>query len=420
MLLVNGDNDRTAWMFPERRGRIVGHAVVPCSLARDVSTPGLYHLCIYDSYHPGQYRVVDIDSSDGTWQYAPWGWGGSKGLFLMDDVGAYLGFPTIPGMGSSGGSTPGSHGEETGSISVFSSTTADIVISNMEGDSVGYIGGPIDGAAFVEMENASPVVAPTADAEHGRAPVGYLVPTGTYETRISNSQHTHLSYSVFGDSGVFVYTRTDCQHDQIDRLSYSQDGRRFEARNLDQAARSISLKVVSALEDREMTGGFDELGLAPGDGLILEIVDQTCFRISNEGPEKTYHHLTLELGTREFNPLFVHYDVPLGEGCAHLICPDWELLDGQPVAVLIDCDSNGEYEETLYVENQWGGRGEINGDGSVDLGDAVFLTNYLFKEGSAPDRLEVADVNGDHAVNIGDVVYLISYLYKNGPPPVSK
>ena len=59
----------------------------------------------------------------------------------------------------------------------------------------------------------------------------------------------------------------------------------------------------------------------------------------------------------------------------------------------------------------------VGGDGVVDLGDVVYLINYLFKEGPAPVPLEAAEVNLDGVVDVGDVVYLVNYLYKSGPPP---
>ncbi len=61
--------------------------------------------------------------------------------------------------------------------------------------------------------------------------------------------------------------------------------------------------------------------------------------------------------------------------------------------------------------------GDVNNDGIVDLGDVVYVINYLFKSGPAPDPLWIANVNGDEVIDIGDVVYLINYLFKGGPPP---
>jgi hypothetical protein len=61
--------------------------------------------------------------------------------------------------------------------------------------------------------------------------------------------------------------------------------------------------------------------------------------------------------------------------------------------------------------------GDANGDGVVDVGDIVYLVNYLYREGSDPDPLESGDTNCDGVVDVGDVVYLINYLFRGGPPP---
>jgi PKD repeat protein len=61
--------------------------------------------------------------------------------------------------------------------------------------------------------------------------------------------------------------------------------------------------------------------------------------------------------------------------------------------------------------------GDANGDGSIDLADAVYLVNYLFIGGPAPDPLDAGDANCDGEVDIADAVYLVNYLFIGGPPP---
>jgi hypothetical protein len=61
--------------------------------------------------------------------------------------------------------------------------------------------------------------------------------------------------------------------------------------------------------------------------------------------------------------------------------------------------------------------GDCNNDGTIDVGDVVYLVNYLYKNGSAPDPVQAGDCNCDSTVDLGDVVYLINYLYKQGSPP---
>jgi hypothetical protein len=53
----------------------------------------------------------------------------------------------------------------------------------------------------------------------------------------------------------------------------------------------------------------------------------------------------------------------------------------------------------------------------INIADVVYLLNYLFTGGAAPEPLEAGDANCDAQVNIADVVYLINYLFIGGPPP---
>ncbi len=62
--------------------------------------------------------------------------------------------------------------------------------------------------------------------------------------------------------------------------------------------------------------------------------------------------------------------------------------------------------------------GDANGNRTVDVGDVVYLINYLFKSGQPPCHLEAGDANGSCVIDVGDVVYLINYLFKGGPAPV--
>ena len=61
--------------------------------------------------------------------------------------------------------------------------------------------------------------------------------------------------------------------------------------------------------------------------------------------------------------------------------------------------------------------GDANGDGSAGVGDAVYLINYAFRGGPAPQPMESGDANSDGASNVADAVYLISYVFRGGPAP---
>jgi hypothetical protein len=62
-------------------------------------------------------------------------------------------------------------------------------------------------------------------------------------------------------------------------------------------------------------------------------------------------------------------------------------------------------------------RGDPNADGMIDLGDAIYTLNYLFKGGPNPCPMEAGDANCTGAVDLGDAIYILNYLFKGGPPP---
>ena len=78
-------------------------------------------------------------------------------------------------------------------------------------------------------------------------------------------------------------------------------------------------------------------------------------------------------------------------------------------------DSNNA--DSLSIAFGMVARGDANADQIIDVGDVVYLINYLFKGGATPYPLCSGDCNCDVVVDVGDVVYLINYLFKNGPVP---
>ena len=104
----------------------------------------------------------------------------------------------------------------------------------------------------------------------------------------------------------------------------------------------------------------------------------------------------------------------------------WHLLDdnywGQPDIPSIRFRSKeyGTYSPRLDIDVVSYIPGDASGDGVVDIGDVVYLINYLFKSGPAPYPLIAGDANCDGVVDVGDVIYLINYLFKGGPVPSCK
>lgn len=61
--------------------------------------------------------------------------------------------------------------------------------------------------------------------------------------------------------------------------------------------------------------------------------------------------------------------------------------------------------------------GDANGNHAVNVADAVYLINYVFKSGPQPPMRFAGDCNCDVNVNIGDAVQIINCIFKGAPLP---
>ncbi len=63
--------------------------------------------------------------------------------------------------------------------------------------------------------------------------------------------------------------------------------------------------------------------------------------------------------------------------------------------------------------------GDIDGSAAIpDVGDLMYLVQYLFGGGPPPPVPDMGDVDGSGGIDVADVTYLVSYLFQGGPAPV--
>ncbi len=62
-------------------------------------------------------------------------------------------------------------------------------------------------------------------------------------------------------------------------------------------------------------------------------------------------------------------------------------------------------------------RGDVNGDGSMDIGDPITLLFYILGDAARPPCRKAADADDTGAIDITDAIYLLSYLFLSGPFP---
>lgn len=61
--------------------------------------------------------------------------------------------------------------------------------------------------------------------------------------------------------------------------------------------------------------------------------------------------------------------------------------------------------------------GDASGDLQLNVGDAVFLINNVFKGGPFPIPSQAGDANCSNGPEVGDAVYIINHVFKDGPYP---
>ncbi len=66
--------------------------------------------------------------------------------------------------------------------------------------------------------------------------------------------------------------------------------------------------------------------------------------------------------------------------------------------------------------------GDLNGSGSISIGDLTLLVEFLFGSGAAircPGRFDIDGSNSDPEPTVSDLTYLVDYLFGGGTAPVS-
>ncbi len=89
----------------------------------------------------------------------------------------------------------------------------------------------------------------------------------------------------------------------------------------------------------------------------------------------------------------------------------------QPYSVVGEFDDGTPFEIAAQVLMKGHQPGDVDHNGKISITDAVFIVNYIFDGGQAPEPLIAGDVDCNQQVTIGDAVYLIGYIFAGGPAP---
>jgi hypothetical protein len=192
----------------------------------------------------------------------------------------------------------------------------------------------------------------------------------------------------------------------------------------DEPVTSFSLSLATDSSLLEITG-IDFEGTGPAEPLwdAGQVLDGGSRIVWGAVPEKSIPagdkiriaNLLVAVSARQPGSATIRFedfpaDPPLPEGKNMLVGEE-----GEPLSFTT---SPGEIRIAL------GGspfvRGDSNGDGKVDISDAVHLLGFLFLGASAPACPDAADADDDGTLNITDAIYSFAFLFQGGrglPPP---
>jgi len=94
----------------------------------------------------------------------------------------------------------------------------------------------------------------------------------------------------------------------------------------------------------------------------------------------------------------------------------WDVVEGV-YAVSGECAGPVPFSVDFPVTLHGHVSGDVNLDQKVNIGDAVFIVTYVFRDGDAPRVPATGDANADGNLNIGDAVYIVNFVFRGGAAP---
>ena len=335
------------------------HAVVPYRLRQDPGNAARTWVYVYDPNRPRDANTfVVIDSVANRWFYTnigTGGWGGSKGMFVMDPALGYLAQATPPYVVSSSGARRPTR--RTATDDVYVAVTPDAAAILRASNGAGHIGYDLEtGTVVGELAGAVPDIPPVGGPT---PPTGYTVPSGDYTLSLGGASGERLSAMVIDSGRIVAYGRSDADPTQTDHLRLDTDGAvtlRTEGGTAHRTRFRTMLPDGRTLEARNLTvSGEDSVRVATASG-----PSGPQLVIANHGAAHSYSVRFRQFGTgggadrhAQANEVteFVAF-LDLEAGATHTIRPSWSTLGDGTTELDVDLDGDGTLDETRTLANQ--------------------------------------------------------------------
>jgi hypothetical protein len=339
------------------------HRVLPYRLSKDINHPEIYYIDIYDNSYPSSENPIIVNTSDwgnqSTWTSPDWpGWGGNKWLALTDPALSYLSDP----LKKSGSKQQFEMSDDI--IQMFPSDYTEFLITDKSGKVTGFSNDSlvlnIPGSLHIAIIDGSESL-----------PAGFDVPFDSYSVAFRNASDTKPGVYIFTGKKTYHYQLNNAVPDQSDRF-YFNDGLSVSNRNT--GIKSVDLYSLISESTDDKVFQIRQLTLAQNNSVTSKILDDNKLVLVNYGSLTSYD-LCLKYVTSAALQRFEKGNVPFENNSTHIIVPVWDNLADSVLMVLLDKESNGTIDDTLFFKNDLAG----NPTGVQDFnapGDCWLGQNY--------------------------------------------
>jgi len=346
---------------------VKAHAVNPYKVVKDSNNPNIEYIYVYDNNYPNSVdKKIEINISNNSWKY-PGFYASSfdKGLFLAGPAKDYLNTPDMPPFSLQVDKTISGQSNTSSHLLFLNTPNASIIITDPNGRKIGYS----DSVAFNDFDDGIPIIPQTSRFQ---PPIGYFIPDDPYTIQMQDFTNSRSYFSVFTDSLVYFYHRPNTLSTETDSLTYG-DG--LSIKNPDSQTKRFWLQGIIVENDHEKVFYIKNRGVSQGDSMRFRVIDRQELFALNFGSPKEYD-LMLTLASADSEGVFEHKEIEMSENSSHIISPNWEDLENEPVQIFIDNDLDGVIDDTILVENEVTSLEDDNSP-SIDIPTDYFLAqNY--------------------------------------------
>ncbi|MDI6804942.1 MAG: T9SS type A sorting domain-containing protein [Bacteroidota bacterium] len=369
---LNDTRDVKVLNIYKQTGDPAAHAIVPYKLEQDTINPQNYWISVYDnSYHTDYNARIIVDTVADTWDYSNWtGWGGAKGLMLMDPVSSYYSNDTLTRALSFNGPPVITAGKQSLASSkyceLYSSSRSSILIKDMQGNRIGYQNQEF----FNEISGAGPLI-PLDSRE--APPIGYLLPLGRYSVTLGEASDSTISFSLISDSSVMTFQHHGVAPLQEDQLEIS-DMTTMRMINNDLQTKKVDMKLVVEEPNAEKVFRVNNFDVMQGDSITVAAFMLDQLKLSHTGISTINFDIRIEHNSQNGLVIFSKTGIQIDGSAGYVFVPNWNnFANDTTMQILIDRGNDGTVDDTLWIQNELLG---VNDQGSLIPGEYKLYQNY--------------------------------------------